>query len=214
MLIAALDTSTDAGAFAVCSEDASTRVKLEKLPVGRFSADLFPNIMSALADANIELTDIAEWHVGMGPGSFTGIRVGAAFARGVCAGTGARFLGIPTSLGLVRQAQLADCAKVIALHDGRRNEVIISPYKRAGEDWEKVEDARAIPVADLPSLPADRFVMVANERLQALFPPAATERTIVLPGVDACCLMDANPLLSADLEPIYVRPAVFVPPAP
>jgi len=68
------------------------------------SAELLaPTVAAALADAGVRASDLTEIIVGGGPGSFTGLRVAAALAKGLARGSGAALLVVP-SLPLIAAA--------------------------------------------------------------------------------------------------------------
>jgi tRNA threonylcarbamoyladenosine biosynthesis protein TsaB len=57
---------------------------------------LAPAVVSALSSASLVPRDVTEVCVGAGPGSFTGLRVAAALAKGIARGSGARLLCVPS----------------------------------------------------------------------------------------------------------------------
>ena len=177
--------------------------------VGRASAELMPFIVRTLEAHNLSLKAIGEWRVGLGPGSFSGIRSGAALIAGVARGTGARISGVASSLAM---AAAVDGETVEVFHDGRRGEVIWSPYARSGTRGELVQkvEPKAIAVADLPEdLSQSTLVMLADD-------PALPLVEARLGGVERLEVVPADRLLDCPqggpLEPVYVRPAVFVSP--
>src|SRR5215207_11035135 len=92
--ILALDTSLEDCAVAIA---AGGRVTLVRETIGRGHAErLFGMVEAALAEAGLRLADIDRFAVTVGPGSFTGIRVGVAAARGFALATGKPAVGIST----------------------------------------------------------------------------------------------------------------------
>ncbi len=211
-MIAALDTSGPAAAFAVGDDDGNVLLNCGDLPVGRASASLLDRLLQALTEAGLRLNDIRRWHVGLGPGSFTGIRMGAALVQGICTGSGATGAGLPSSLGLVRQGA-GQAGTAASLHDGRRRELIVCEYKRTGNDWEPNADPRIIGIDAVDQLDADVLVMAAGDRARPQLPPDL-DRLHTVPGIDAAALLAAAPAADPDMRPVYVRPPVFVPPTP
>ena len=88
-LVAAFDTSGPLGSVAVAREGRvlARRFLLER---GQHGSRLVPALEAALKDAGGELRDVEDLVVGSGPGSFTGIRVAAATARGLVWSLGLR----------------------------------------------------------------------------------------------------------------------------
>ncbi|MEI8079429.1 MAG: hypothetical protein WCH61_07375, partial [bacterium] len=101
--VAAFDSS--AGAALVLAQ--GTRVVARRtLPAAERErdADLAAWCLAACREAGVALADLRSWTVGLGPGSFSGLRAGLAFVQGVALGSGARVRGLPSSLGLARMA--------------------------------------------------------------------------------------------------------------
>ena len=134
MYSAALDTSSSTASFAVARLSPETRrgaaheirVIRHDIPIGRESAGLLNLLMQALREAGIELAAITHWTVGMGPGSFTGIRVGAALVKGICDGSAAVCRGLPSSLAMAADGRQEGDENICVLTDGRRDERRIS----------------------------------------------------------------------------------------
>jgi tRNA threonylcarbamoyladenosine biosynthesis protein TsaB len=92
--------------------------------LGRSSEQLLENCGIVLRDVtNIALSD--------GPGSYTGLRIGAAYAKGICYGLGVPLLPIPTHLAMASQflSLLPDGAFIVAMQDARRMEVYQTIYQ-------------------------------------------------------------------------------------
>lgn len=83
MLTLAFDTSTDIGSVAVGS--AAGPISQSSVPApATASESVLPAIRELLAKAGVALGDLEAIAVGSGPGSFTGLRIGAALAKGLC----------------------------------------------------------------------------------------------------------------------------------
>ena len=90
-----------------------------------------------------EMMDEAGWSapdavaVSMGPGSYTGLRVGVSTAKGLCFGWKVPLIAVSTLDILARQAIEAglpeDCAAILPMVDARRMEVYTAPYSPAGK---------------------------------------------------------------------------------
>lgn len=129
----ALDTSTALGSVAVGRGDRL----LAEVVVGvtvRHSEALLPAIDYALRAAGIEPSGLGGVVVGGGPGSFTGVRVAGATAKGLV-----RVLGVPLFAysglqALAAGAGAASSRPVCALFDARRDEVYAACYRFAAGD--------------------------------------------------------------------------------
>lgn len=122
----AIDTSTPLGSVALGRGDRL----LAELVVGvqaRHSESLLPAVDYALRSAGVEVAELGAVVVAGGPGSFTGVRVAGATAKGLV-----RSLGVPLYAysGLMAlAASAADQAPVCALYDARRGEVYAACYR-------------------------------------------------------------------------------------
>jgi tRNA threonylcarbamoyl adenosine modification protein YeaZ len=76
-----LDTSGSHGIVAVCKDDTVITKKL--LPSQLLSADLMPTIVELLNNASITVQDLNFLAIGIGPGSFTGTRIGIVSAKAI-----------------------------------------------------------------------------------------------------------------------------------
>lgn len=222
---AALDTSCNACLAVQLDGDVAVNATLSTRDRDT-DALLVPWIVETLSSADLALPDIEEWIVGVGPGSYSGIRTGIAVVRGVCRGTGARRFGCASSLALARQA-LPRCAegdRIAVVHDARRQQVIVSRYQ--------VRDSQAVPLDEPEAIPFDQAIQEAPAWAAAVTPHGdriadfatrleTATRLLGADHVDAREFLRAGlvppasaPETEASLEPLYVRPAVFVPPAP
>ena len=196
--------------------------------VGRESErELVPWVVSCLEQEGLRLADVRAWTVGTGPGSFTGIRVGIAFVRGVCRWSGGTCRGVPSSFALAAAA-VGGCpvgGRIGALHDARRGQVIVTVYECGAEAGMVARSpARLVPGDELAGALSEctRLVTVHADRIGALVPEPLRERLVCLPGVDATLLLrkrasgteGPDSAVDSSLEPVYVRPAVFVAPRP
>lgn len=228
MYVAALDTSVSEAAFAVgeATDENGRDVRLvladHGLPIGRRSAGLLPHLRQQLTAAGVALGDISHWTVGMGPGSFTGVRVGAALVEGIRFASGATVRGLPSSLALAGQADPAPEDTVAVLRDGRRGELIVSRYRHQDGALRATDSPIALPATEFDIGTADHLVMLANDRARPELPAELVARITWLPHLAAEQLLwppgHAWPTTPAEAaasrEPIYVRPAVFVAPRP
>lgn len=79
------------------------------------AARLLPAIVTALAEARVAKADLDLVAVTIGPGSFTGVRVGLSAARGLAVGLGLPLAGIATTAVLQAQAPASDRLVVAAI---------------------------------------------------------------------------------------------------
>ena len=117
---------------------------------GRMShaRELLPTIDSLCRDHKIDPPMISQVYVSMGPGSFTGLRIGIAVARMLAFGVGAKVVGVPT-LEVIAQnaAEVSDPPKKVAvILDAKRGRVYAATYIRRGSVYmPDAEPAEAHP---------------------------------------------------------------------
>jgi len=141
--VLALDTSTSVGSVAVGAGDRLLAEVVMNVGPGHSSA-LMPAVDQALRSAGIVPRELAAVVVGGGPGSFTGVRIGAATAKGIV-----HALGIPLFAysGLLAAAAGSWGAErpVCALFDARRRDVYAACY-RLGVGVEELFGPEALTV--------------------------------------------------------------------
>ncbi len=131
MLVLALDTATAAVTVAV-SEGERTLAVSTTVDARRHSELLAPAIAAVLAEAGVTPRDLAAVAVGVGPGPFTGLRVGLVTARTTAAALGVPVIGVCTLDVLALDAGLD--AEFVVATDARRREVYWARYDGAGSD--------------------------------------------------------------------------------
>ena len=101
------------------------------------SALTAPFIKEALDFTGISASQLDAVCVGMGPGSYTGLRVGVSSAKGLCFGAGVPLLAVGTldilaSEAIIRGAA-EGCTRIVPLVDARRMEVYTAEYSPEGK---------------------------------------------------------------------------------
>lgn len=149
---------------------------------------------------------------GRGPGSFVGIRIGLATARGLVAGTGVSAVGVCTLDALGRALSESGDGEVLAVLDARRGEVFAALYAADGERlWEPLvlaPEELCERVAGLPASPraagpgAVRFRKeLASHGIEI---PEDADPVHHVSARQICAL--AADGVDEPLEPIYLRP--------
>ncbi|MEM9761171.1 MAG: tRNA (adenosine(37)-N6)-threonylcarbamoyltransferase complex dimerization subunit type 1 TsaB, partial [Pseudomonadota bacterium] len=131
-MILAIDTSANRCAVALVAEGQALSTRAERMDRGH-AERLFPMVREVLAEAGADVSTVERLAVCTGPGSFTGLRVGVAAARGLALGR-----GIP-AIGITRFQALA------AMLTGARQSSEAETMPRALED--KVGWAERRPLA-------------------------------------------------------------------
>ena len=134
MLILALDTSM--AACSVCVYDAgSGRVlasRHEFMDRGQAEA-LAPMVQETMALAGVAFKDLARIAITTGPGTFTGVRIGLAMARGLGVALNIPITGI-TSLAAIACNETAGDLPIVVAADARANEIYFASYDASGHE--------------------------------------------------------------------------------
>lgn len=163
----------------------------------RQSAELMPRLVELLAARGRDLGATSAVAVGTGPGSFTGLRVAMAIAKGLAVALDRPIVGVPSLVAWLASAPDADAALARA---GARDAYLLA----RGDDAIRIVDRD-----DVPALLAGRKV-VASEELADAFAVAGTRPPS---GAAAAIARLAAERLEAEgvgddlrrLEPIYLR---------
>ncbi|TLY37127.1 MAG: tRNA (adenosine(37)-N6)-threonylcarbamoyltransferase complex dimerization subunit type 1 TsaB [Nitrospirae bacterium] len=103
---------------------------------GTRSRPLLSTIDAVLKKAGMAPHELELIAVSVGPGSFTGVRVGLATAKGLRLGTGAALVGVSTLETLAEGYDVGDCT-ICALLDAGRGEVYAAVFHRHGHGLER-----------------------------------------------------------------------------
>ena len=119
MIVLALDTALEACSAAVTDGERVRAVRSEVMTRGH-QERLGPLIREVMDDAGVGFPQLGRIGVTVGPGSFTGLRVGLAFAKGLGFALGRPVIGVGTLESL---AASTDGERVAAVVDARRGQV-------------------------------------------------------------------------------------------
>jgi tRNA threonylcarbamoyladenosine biosynthesis protein TsaB len=221
VILLGIESATELAGVAVGGED-GPRACVWASGRRRHAEALAPAVVHVLDQAGVELGDLSAVAVDIGPGLFTGLRVGVATAKGLAQGLGIGVVAL-TSLEVLAAAALEGgwAGPVAAVVDARRGEVFCAWYQGAGgEPTETRPPARRTPeelVRDLER--AGTGVLAVGDgarRYAALLEPLpgvtlagpslASPRPEVLVALAAGRLaagLQAEP--AAEVRPVYLR---------
>ena len=207
MLILALDASTPVTTVALAEE----RGVLAEIsahsrgPFGGTSEALLPAVQAALDLAGEELSSVGLVLCGVGPGTFTGIRIAASTARALALGTGSA-LAKNSTLDALAAPALTCRPDVLAVLDARRGEVFAQRFHAdgptAGIVCTKPDDLSA---TGEPLVVGDGAVRYRGslERLGYVPPDGSPLHRVTAAG--HVMSADLSRVAAEDLVPIYVR---------
>lgn len=154
MIILGIDTTGELSSSAVLTEDGKIYERHSDDRMNHLR-DLIPMIRDTLGDAGVSLGDIGTIAVSAGPGSFTGIRIGMATAKGLALAQGLPLAGVPVLPGFA--AGSPEGTLVCSMLDARRGRVYAGAYTRAeGTEAEGIRGIREIIPQGI--YPAGEFV--------------------------------------------------------
>jgi tRNA threonylcarbamoyladenosine biosynthesis protein TsaB len=211
-LLLAIDAATSNGGIAIGSGGA-VRAEVGISDTSRHSELLLPSIEFALHACGATRSDLAGIVVGAGPGSFTGVRIAAATARGLAAALEIPLLAYSSLAALAASAGRGE-QPVCALFDARRGEVYGACYAFVNGRVETIMAPMAGPIDDVVHLLGDVDAEFAGDgaiAYQARLPRPPLEQGLVYPRASNLLWLahfdaDAGAVASpGTFEPQYVR---------
>lgn len=196
--ILGIDTASPYGSVALIVDGALRAVA--RLSPGEHSSGLAVSAETLARDAGITLASLSGIAVSRGPGSFTGLRIGLAWAKGLAMGA-----GIPLALVSAHEAAAhaaRDAAELrLTVTPGERKQVEVALWERAGDA--EARGARPRPIAAPESIPEEDL----EERSVAL---AAGRPFVALPANEAIAtLLDDDRVPRRDPAPLAASVAML-----
>jgi tRNA threonylcarbamoyladenosine biosynthesis protein TsaB len=204
----AFDTACDACSVAVWGDGAL--LAREFLPMARGQSEaLLPMIERVMAAARLDFAQLAGIGVTVGPGAFTGLRIGLAAARAIALASGKPAVGVTTLETIAAAASRA--GELVVAIDAKRDDLYVQRFL----------DGRptAPPAAALPSaapLPESAFAIAGDgaARLYAALPDAARARATLLADIALPDAAVVARLASARLAAVLREGGALPPPRP
>jgi len=166
-------------------------------------------VEAALKQAGLEREQIDCLAIGLGPGSYTGIRVAIALAQGWQLARDVKLLGLSSAECVAARAQ-ADgfIGRVCVVIDAQRNEHYIASYELGSGEHREMSPLRLAALAEVRERERAGETLIGPEVTrwfrsgQVIFPQAAT--------LGRLALTRRVFVAGAKLEPIYLRETTFV----
>lgn len=131
MRVLGIETSCQRGSVALVEGDRVVAAAHHDEP-NRHGECLLPLIDGLLGECGWSRQDVERIGVGVGPGSFTGLRVGIALATGMSLGLGVPLVGVGSLQALAAGHPSSDARMRIVVRDARRDEYFIAAYDPFG----------------------------------------------------------------------------------
>lgn len=218
-MLLAIDTSTRQASIALYEPARGLLAEQSWFSANRHTEELMPGIAALLALAGVTARDLTAIGIAIGPGSFTGLRVGLAAAKGLALAQGLKLVGVPT-LDVTAQPHAEQPVPVIAIAQAGRGRVYWAPYAHGPSGWRPQEPyalATVIEVANTVVRPvafagelteADRETLTrfaGKQRIAFLSPALGLRRAGVLAELALRRLQAGDTDDLAALSPIYLQ---------
>ncbi len=219
MKVLGVDTSTSCGSVGLIDHGEVVFDYLLNIPVTH-SQRLLSAIEFVLREASCPIETLAGWAIALGPGSFTGLRIGASTVKGLAFATGKPVAGVSTLDALVSQVSPTPYL-ICPILDARKKEVYTAFYRYEKGLIKRQSDDQAIRPEDLIQRIQEKTIFIGDG--------AKTYRDLFLGSLPSLALFPSSPLhhshgsivakLGSELlqrgecldlatfAPIYVRPS-------
>ncbi len=164
MFLLAIDTATNAGGVALARNAEVVGMVMMKTP-RQYSENLIPMIEFVLEQNHVEPRDLQALVVPIGPGSFTGLRIGLAVVKALGQALDVPVVGLSTLEALAFQHRAVH-NRVVAMMDARRQQVFAGAFAVSEQEVRQLTQERVAAPADwLAELPGGKFLFVGDGAL-------------------------------------------------
>ncbi|MDA1016664.1 MAG: tRNA (adenosine(37)-N6)-threonylcarbamoyltransferase complex dimerization subunit type 1 TsaB [Planctomycetota bacterium] len=175
MITLAIETSVRPGSIALLRNDVCLgQVDLEQ-PGRRHGQTLHTSAKQLLDQHRLQPRDCDAISVSVGPGSFTGLRVGIVFAKTFAYVTGCRLAAVDSLLAVAEFAEAA-IDRLVVVSDAQRKELFVGEYQRDTQgEWARIGEIQlASQAAWIDSLSNESVAGSCIEQLRDQLPATAT----------------------------------------
>lgn len=146
-LILSIDTSTKTMGLALYD---GVRVLSEVVWTTRnfHTVELAPAVADILETSGLQVSAVSAVALSIGPGSFTGLRIGMGLAKGLCLARHLPLIGIPTLDALAASQPLRDIPMVAVLQAGR-GRLAVGRYQAEQNTWVPIGDTEVLTPREL-----------------------------------------------------------------
>ena len=203
MIVLALDTAGVDCAAAVYDSGSDSVMGEVTETIGRGHAEHLMHVVDeALAKAGVALSAIERVVVTVGPGSFTGIRIGVAAARGFALSLNVPAIGVTTLEVMAATARAQNPGKsVLAAIDAKREEIYLQSF---AADGNPLDEARAVTIDEARAIAGAFDGMVTGTAVARLSDAPPAERPDAFPIATVARLGAGKPA-GEKPKPLYLR---------
>ncbi|MFQ6003309.1 MAG: tRNA (adenosine(37)-N6)-threonylcarbamoyltransferase complex dimerization subunit type 1 TsaB [Candidatus Zixiibacteriota bacterium] len=217
MKVLGVDTSTMAAGIGIVEED-EILVEVKFSVKITYSEILLSGIDQALNNVSLEINDMDGFAISIGPGSFTGLRIGLSILKGLSFAMGKPLASVP-SLDALACLSLYCQYPVVTMLDAKKNQVYAAIYETKNGELKRQSDYLVIEVEDLIKRISQKTLFVGpgaklyqKELIELLKEKACfSSAEQSLPSGATVALLGSRKLTSGqfedivNLEPIYLR---------
>jgi len=216
-----LDTSTSIASLALI-EGGKVAAVLER-PVTSHGAALPGAVDELLRAAGLSIGGLGAIAVGTGPGSFTGLRIGISYAKGIAMASGCALVGVPgfdAMASAARERNNIETGRLICVvMDARKGEVYTALYRVVADGLEKLSEESVVALEHLASRITEDVMFVGDERAKdaaalvesrgfevAVFETGMLDlRGVCVAALGGAWFARGETDRAASLEPLYIR---------
>jgi tRNA threonylcarbamoyladenosine biosynthesis protein TsaB len=148
MKVLAIDTSTMLGGIAVCDDSAGMIAEVRLNVKSTHSERLMAETDHILKQSSLSISDMDAFAIAIGPGSFTGLRIGLSTVKGLSYATGRPIVAVPTLEAFAWNFPFSRYP-VCTLLDARRKEVYAAIFRWETDGFVRVVDETAVGIKTL-----------------------------------------------------------------
>jgi tRNA threonylcarbamoyladenosine biosynthesis protein TsaB len=218
MMLIAIDTSTAQMGLAIY-DGANVLAETTWTSQRHHTVELAPALAGLMSRSGVTMDTVTALGVAIGPGSFTSLRVGLSFAKGLALARRLPLIGIPT-LEVVAAAQPPSKHPLVSVIQAGRGRIAFGWYKYLKHGWQAEGPARSGTADDLAEeinhpthiageLSAEDRHRLARKRVNVLLVPPAMSlrRPAILAELAWSRFQDGKIDDAATLAPIYLHVA-------
>lgn len=214
-MLLAIDTSTPQIGAALYD---GARILAERLWVSqaRHTVELAPTVENMLWQTGLVASELRALGVAIGPGSFTSLRVGLSFAKGLAMSRGLPLIGIPT-LEVVAAPVALDKRPLACLLPAGRGRLALAWFHAQNNGWQAAGNPRVTNAEELAAsieqetiiagdlTAAERSLLRNNPRIRLVSPAGSTRRPGILAELAWNRLQAGQVDDLRSLAPLYLR---------
>lgn len=211
-MILGIDSATDSLGIGLADEG---RVVAERMWVsGRHhTVELAPAVALVLRETKTTISMLSALAIASGPGSYTGLRIGMGFAKGIALGAGIPLVGVPT-LDILARGQPSSDESLLAVLRAGRGRIAALWYKWRQSAWEAMREPavttweEVLASIEAPTLISGeigdaRRLLKRDRRIRLAEPSACVRRPSHLIEI-ARERLEGSDVDSAALAPVYL----------